>query len=132
MLLTNTLKSEFQSKLTIGKFYYDKNIGKVVYDISFPEKQILVSKDTVLYHFIDGKLNNKTRAFNMAQFSIFNISLNNQLTNYGFEESFYSIDNVEKIQNILSLLTTDILPEKCLQFIFPHFTPGKVFLQHFF
>ena len=102
-------KSEFQSQLTIGKFYYDKNIGKVVYDISFPEKQILVSKDTVLYHFIGGVLKSKTRAFNMAQFSIFNLSLNNQLTNYGFEESFYSIENVRKEGE---LVITTWMPEK--------------------
>jgi hypothetical protein len=102
-------KSEFQSQLTVGKFYYDKNIGKIVYDISFPEKQILVSKDTVLYHFINGELKSQTRAFNMAQFSIFNLSLNNQLTNYGFEESFYSIDNVEKDGE---LVITTWMPEK--------------------
>ncbi len=114
-------KSELQSKLTIGKFYYDKNIGKVVYDISFPEKQILVSKDTSLYHFIDGELISRTRAFNMAQFSIFNLSLNNQLTNYGFEESFYSIDNVEKEGE---LVITTWMPEKSKRKYF-----GKVLIS---
>jgi len=102
-------KSEFQSQLTIGKFYYDKNTGKVVYDISFPEKQIMVSEDTVLYQFINGELKSKTRTFNMAQFSIFNLSLSNQLTNYGFEKSFYSIDNVEKDGE---LVITTWIPEK--------------------
>lgn len=102
-------KSEFQSQLTIGKFYYDKNIGKVVYNISFPEKQVMVSKDTVLYQFVNGELKSRTRTFNMAQFSIFNLSLNNQLINYGFEESFYSIDNVEKDGE---LVITTWMPEK--------------------
>jgi hypothetical protein len=89
-------KSDFQSQLTIGRFYYDKNIGKLVYDITFPEKQVLVSKDTVLYHFIGDTLNNRTRSFDMTKFSIFNLSLENQLNNYGLEHTFYKVENVEK------------------------------------
>jgi len=89
-------KSEFQSRLTIGKFYYDKNIGKLVYHITFPEKQVMVSRDTVLYHFIADTLNSRTRSFDMTKFSIFNLSLENQMNNYGLENTFYKVDNIEK------------------------------------
>ena len=89
-------KSEFQSQLTIGKFYYDKNIGKLVYHITFPEKQVLVSRDTVLYHFIADTLSSRTRSFDMTKFSIFNLSLENQMNNYGLENTFYKVDNIEK------------------------------------
>ena len=64
-------KSESEAQLTIGKFYYDKNIGKLVYDLTFPEKQVLVSKDTVLYHIIADTLKNRTRTIDMTKFSIF-------------------------------------------------------------
>ena len=66
-------KSELQSQLTIGRFYFDKNIGKLVYDITFPEKQVMVSKDTVLYHFIADTLHSRTKSFDMTKFSIFNL-----------------------------------------------------------
>ena len=89
-------KSEMQSQLTIGRFYFDKNIGKLVYDITFPEKQVMVSKDTVLYHFIADTLHSRTKSFDMTKFSIFNLCLENQLNNYGMEHSFYKVDNVEK------------------------------------
>jgi hypothetical protein len=114
-------KTEVQSQLTIGKFYYDKNTGKIVYDISFPEKQVMVSKDTVLYQFVNGELKSRTRTFNMAQFSVFNLSLNNQLTNYGLENSFYSIDNVEKEGD---LVITTWIPERSKRKYF-----GKVLIS---
>ncbi len=114
-------KTELQSQLTIGKFYYDKNIGKVVYNISFPERQVLVSIDTALYQIVNGVIKSKTRTFNMAQFSIFNLSLNNQLTNYGLENSFYSIDNVEKDGD---LVITTWMPERSKRKYF-----GKVLIS---
>jgi hypothetical protein len=94
-------KSDFQTQLTIGRFYYDKNIGKLVYYITFPEIQVLVSKDTVLYHFISDTLNSRTRSFDMTKFSIFNLSLENQLNNYGLEHTFYKVENVEKEDDLV-------------------------------
>ena len=88
-------KSDLQSQLTIGKFYFDKKIGKLVYNISFPEKQVLVSKDTVLYQFINDTMASRTKSFEMTRFSIFYLSLENELNNYGLDKSFYSIEKVE-------------------------------------
>ncbi len=89
-------KSDLQSQLTIGRFYFDKKIGKLVYNITFPEKQVLVSKDTVLFQFINDTLASRTKSFEMNKFSIFNLCLENQLNNYGLEKSFYSVEKVEK------------------------------------
>jgi len=35
--------------LTIGRVYYDKNIRKIVLNISFPEKIIIVATDSLVY-----------------------------------------------------------------------------------
>jgi len=39
-----------EQQLTVGKLYYDKNVKQIVYDVSFPEKEIWVQRDTVLYN----------------------------------------------------------------------------------
>lgn len=114
-------KNDFSSQLTIGKFYYDKNTGKLVYDITFPEKQVLVSKDTVIYNFINDTLYNRTRTFEMTRFSIFNLSLENQLNNYGLENSFYKVENIEKDGD---MVITTWAPAKSQQ---KHF--GKVLIS---
>ena len=46
-------KGQFKSQLSIGKFYYDLNYRKIVYDLSFPEKQTLVIKDTLIFNFVN-------------------------------------------------------------------------------
>ncbi len=88
-------KNETEAQLTIGKFYYDKNIGKLVYYITFPEKQVVVSKDTVLYHIVADTIKSRTRTIDMTKFSIFHLTLSNQLNNFGLENTFYKIENVE-------------------------------------
>ncbi|MBN2613514.1 MAG: hypothetical protein JXB00_18305 [Bacteroidales bacterium] len=105
-------KGDLQSQLTIGKFYYDKNIGKLVYNLNFPEKQTLVSRDTVLYVFSGDSLVNRTKGFDMTKFSIFNLSLENQLNNYGLEKSFY---NIEKVENEGGMVISTWAPGKTQQ-----------------
>lgn len=84
------------SSLTIGKVYYDKNYKKIVYDISFPDKEIWVTQDTSLYKFRDKKFTTRLTIPAITEFSIFNLSLNGTLTNFGMESSPYKIANVEK------------------------------------
>ncbi len=108
-------KTEMQSQLTIGRFYYDKNIGKLVYAISFPEKQVVVSKDTVLYYFLGDTLASRTRSVDLTKFSIFYLTLSNKLSNYGLDNSFYKIDNVENDGGM----------------VISTWVPGKRFSKHF-
>lgn len=108
-------KTESQSQLTIGHFYFDKNIGKLVYNITFPEKQVMVSEDTVLYLFMADTLASRTRSVDLTKFSIFYLTLNNQLNNYGLDNSFYKIDNVENDGDM----------------VISTWVPGKRFSKHF-
>ena len=96
------------SSLTVGKVYYDKNYKEIIYDISFPEKEIWVTKDTLLYKFADKKLLNKKKVPAIAEFSIFHLSLNGTLNNFGLESSPYTIGTVEKEKGMV--LTTWIPP----------------------
>lgn len=94
-----TIKEKFdgdKSSLTIGKVYYDKNIKKIVYVNKFPEKETWVIKDTLLTKVAEGKVKNTNRLPFNPQFTIFHMSLNGSLKNYGLEDSNFEIESVEK------------------------------------
>ena len=111
-----------KSQLTIGKFYYDKNIKKLVYQNTFPQKETWVSSDTLVYRIIDNNIAAKYASPPIGQFSIFHLVLTNQINNYGLKNSPFTIQKVEK-QN--DLVITTWLPPKNLAIIF-----GKVLISN--
>jgi uncharacterized protein with NAD-binding domain and iron-sulfur cluster len=92
-----------QQQLTVGKIYYDKNIKQIVYEISFPEKEIWVQKDTILYKIVNSKIISKQRIPTMIEFSIYHLILNGNLADYGLKKTKFKIKKVEKFEgNIVS------------------------------
>lgn len=90
-------------QLTVGKLYYDKNIKQIVYVVSFPEKEIWVQKDTVLYKIVNSKVIGKQRIPQGIEFSIYNLALNGNLTDYGLKKTQFRIKKVEKSDgNVIS------------------------------
>lgn len=92
-----------QQQLTVGKIYYDKNIKQIYYEISFPEKEIWVQKDTIVYKIVNFKVVDKQRIPTMIEFSIYNLVLNGNLADYGLKKSSFKIKKVEKSEgNVIS------------------------------
>lgn len=85
-----------KSRLVIGKVYYDKNYKKILYDISFPEKEKILIDDSLLVKIIPGKPPEKSRVPSTNEFSIFHLSLNSNLADFGLKNSPYKIEKVEK------------------------------------
>lgn len=102
--------AEGKSQLTMGKFYYDRNFKKLVYLNNFPKKETWVSKDTSIFHFVDNKLIDRQSAPPVAEFSMFHLALNSQLSNYGFKNTAMAIEKVEKQNDMV--ITTWTLPAK--------------------
>jgi len=75
------------SNLTMGTVYYDKAIGKIVYDITFPSKEVLVMQDTNMYRIVPGKPAQRTGGMDMVGFSIFALALNGNLPYYGLQKT---------------------------------------------
>ncbi|MCD4695326.1 MAG: hypothetical protein K8S16_03710 [Bacteroidales bacterium] len=100
--------STFQ--LYMGKVYFDKVYKKIVYDLSFPENESWVIKDTLLYKFIEDQFVEKKAAYGLVETSIFNLTLNGNLTNYGLENSSYTLNSVEHDDGLL--ISTWIPPEQ--------------------
>ena len=93
-----------EQRLTVGKIFYDKNIKQIVYDISFPEKEIWVQRDTILYKIVNSKVIGKQRIPAGIEFSIYNLVLNGNLNDYGLKKTKFTIRKVEK--NDSSVIST--------------------------
>jgi len=90
-------------QLTVGKLYYDKNIKQIIYVVSFPEKEIWVQKDTVLYKIVNSKVIGKQRIPQGIEFSIYNLALNGNIADYGLKKTQFRIKKVEKSDgNVIS------------------------------
>lgn len=99
-----SLKEKFSDgtqKLTMGKVYFDKYIQKLVYDISFPEKEIIVFIDS--NHFIINKKTVDTLKSdpNFIRLSLFNLSLNGSLPYFGLKESVFELTHIESEENMV-------------------------------
>ncbi|MBK7094834.1 MAG: hypothetical protein IPH57_07265 [Saprospiraceae bacterium] len=93
-----------QQQLTVGKIYYDKNIKQIVYDISFPEKEIWVQKDTTLFKIVNSKIVSKQNIPNMVEFTIYHLVLNGKLADYGLKNTNFKLKKVEKVEK--SIIST--------------------------
>ncbi|MEA3496379.1 MAG: hypothetical protein U9R42_10130 [Bacteroidota bacterium] len=91
-------------QLSMGRIYYDKNIQKLVYEFIFPEKETWVIKDTFVYKFANNKLYAQTKSLPLIKSTIFHLSLNGSLSNFGLSSNIYEITNVEKDQG--QIITT--------------------------
>ena len=112
------LKADFMMKvkradstfnLSKGKVYYDRNIRKLTFDVAFPEKEIYVSKDTILYTFVCDTLKQQTTSPIIPEHSYFNFILNDKFNSYGLEESSFSVGNIERNKDLV--ITTWNPPE---------------------
>jgi len=85
-----------EQSLTMGKIYYDRNEKKIVYDLAFPEKSMLLTTDTVTYRIVDNRI--VQRSFNpaMAEFSVFHLALSSHLPEFGLKRTQYEITDVVK------------------------------------
>lgn len=88
--------SDGTRNLTRGVVFYDKNIRELIYDISFPEKETWVSRDTSLLKIRDGKVYEKMSIPSINEFTIFHLALNSMLNDFGLKNSPFKIQKVEK------------------------------------
>jgi len=93
-----------KNQLTMGKFYYDKSIQKLVYISNFPIDETWVSVDTNLYKIANNKVIARYSSPPLSLFSIFHLALTSQINNYGLKNSAFTISKVEK-QNDMVITT---------------------------
>jgi len=90
-----------KSSLTMGQVFYDKLKKKIVYNIRFPEKELWLFKDTSMYKIQGKNIEKKPLVPGYIEFSIFNLSLNNTLKDYGLKKTMFSLGNVTKDKDMV-------------------------------
>ena len=79
--------------ITVGKIFYDINIGVIYFQVHYPRKEILVYTDSLLYKIIDDRIVEKKTTSNYLKHNLFNMVLDNKMEYYGMKESPYSLVN---------------------------------------
>lgn len=82
--------------LTKGTVFYDKKIKQLIYNINFPQNEQWISKDTSLYKLRDGKIYERRTIPYINEFTVFHLSLNSDLNDFGLKNSVYKVSKVEK------------------------------------
>ncbi|NOZ47684.1 MAG: hypothetical protein GXO79_13020 [Chlorobi bacterium] len=96
--------------LNMGRLYFDLHNRSIVYDITFPEHEIIVMNDTAIYKIRNNQVTEVITAPNFIDFSIFSLILNGQLSYFGLKNTIYKLTNVEKDNGMV--ITTWEPPEK--------------------
>jgi hypothetical protein len=94
-------KPDGKFNLTKGTLYYDLNTRKAVYEVTFPEKAIIIITDTAYISLKDGKRTSTKSFKEFLDFSIFNLCLTGKLDYYGLKESPFTITKTEKEDSMI-------------------------------
>ncbi|RPI44810.1 MAG: hypothetical protein EHM46_02420 [Bacteroidetes bacterium] len=82
--------------LTRGTVYYDKNIRELIYDVTFPRDEKWVVRDTSLMKFTGDTLADRISIPSVTEFTVFHLSLNAGLKDFGLKQSRFKVSQVEK------------------------------------
>jgi hypothetical protein len=96
--------------LTIGQVFYDRNNKQIIYYVTFPDHEMWVTSDTLVFQFRDGKLISRTATFSMAEFTVFHLALNSRLQDFGLRNTRYSVKDIAREGDMV--ITTWMPPEK--------------------
>ena len=92
------------SRITTGKMYYDKNLASMYYSINFPNREVLIYTDSMVYRLIDDKVVENYKSTTGLKFNIFNLVLNSQMEYYGLNSSSYELVKTKNDQD--QIITT--------------------------
>lgn len=93
--------SDGSLNLTKGKVFYDKNYKELIYEISFPQNEKWIIKDTSLTIIRKDTLYKKTSIPSINEFTVFHLALNSNLNDFGLKNSIYKINKVEKKKDLV-------------------------------
>lgn len=79
-----------------GQVYFDRTQKKTIYDISFPAERRLIMADSQLYVYEKEQLIERQTTYSINEFSIFNLCLNGELTDFGLSKTMYKISDIEE------------------------------------
>ncbi len=84
-----------------GTLYYDQNFKKIVFHLTFPQKEEVILFDTVMFVFNEGTLKSKTRNYLIPSQSVFHYMLSGNFSSYGLEASKFKATGVDKKKDLV-------------------------------
>lgn len=108
-------------KVTIGTVYFEKFSAQIVYNIRYPQEEVIVVTDSVVYRIIDNKIVDKKPANGIVPFSIFYLALNGDLDLYGLRNTPYTLSSTKATDG--QVITTWLPPKEMQEY------QGKVMLS---
>lgn len=83
-----------EQNLTMGQVFYDRNERKIVYALTFPEPEHIVTVDTLTYSVRDGRITNRVFSPSLVEFSVFHLALSSNLPDYGLRKTQFTVGQV--------------------------------------
>ncbi|MFY0685929.1 MAG: hypothetical protein JXQ90_02125 [Cyclobacteriaceae bacterium] len=88
--------SDGKKGLTLGKVFYDINKSELAHNIRFPEKELLVFRDTLIYSLKHDSIRSVGSPIQMMDFSIYHLILSNNISDFGLGQVGYRMTKVEE------------------------------------
>lgn len=82
--------------LITGQVFYDKNSGKILYDIRFPEPEQWFLLDTTMFRIVADTVKSRQGIAPLSEYSFFNLILNQQLSDFGLAKNGYKPGEVRQ------------------------------------
>ncbi len=92
----STLNDSLERRLIIGSCYYDKNLDKLTYRLTFPDEEQWVVADSFIYTIKDGMVLNKSAVPPITEHNIFRMLLDQTFSEFGMLKSGYEIQKVNR------------------------------------
>jgi hypothetical protein len=82
--------------LTMGQFYFDAGTNSILYKVRFPAQEMWLLRGQKMHRIIGDSIITRDSIMGAVDFSLFNLTVNNQLGNYGLKDSPFKITEVRK------------------------------------
>ncbi len=95
------MKPDGTKSLTMGTVFFNKIAKTIVFDITFPQKEVMLINDSIMYRIVDEQLINEAPANNTVAFSVFQLCLNGDLPYFGLKNTVYKLQEVNKEKDMV-------------------------------
>ena len=85
-----------EQRLSMGRVYYDQGQARIVYRIDFPEREVLIATDSVLYRVRNDSVVSALPSPNMVSFSVLALCLRGNMPYFGLDESPYEMQEASR------------------------------------
>lgn len=94
-------RSDSTLNLTKGTVFYDKNIKELIYRVSFPQPEVWIVADTSLFKYRADTLFERVTIPSVNEFTVFHLSLNSGMSDFGLKKSMFKVSRVEKRNDLV-------------------------------